>query len=165
MKLLVPGIASLLVFAMATGTQAAPTSTLTGWPALALAQGVGAQSTTLSSAQKTALARSYDGRLASVANRTILVRADRVTCTWRDWNFNAARRCTLTFGSRNVSLTGRPANDLIGILYESQALQDRAMGGQTGYVFADVVCTVNIAAMRSSTFGNTQGVRCTFVPS
>jgi hypothetical protein len=125
--------------------------------ALALAALVGEHSK-LSSADKKALARVFDGNL-NVPNKTIVVRADAVVCRAGDVDITA-HSCELTFGTKKVVRKGRKAHEIFATLIEVGVPSE----GAAGTIFEalkNLQCTINLHDIKDKAGG---GANCTFDP-
>ncbi|MGP6159979.1 MAG: hypothetical protein ACLPYS_21205 [Vulcanimicrobiaceae bacterium] len=151
-----------VVLLIALGSQAALAASSTqGSTALALAALVGRNSPTLSWYSRSELARLLDGHATAPypAHRQIVVHADSIVC--RAGNVDiTVHGCTLKFGTKTTSLSGRAAHELFATLLEVGVPGSGAAG--TVYVgLTHLACTVDPHVIAQRGGG---GATCTFVP-
>jgi hypothetical protein len=150
----------VLVFIVLSAEPAVATTSF-GSGALALAALVGIQSPSVSYSNKHELTHLLNGNTTGryPPRRTIAVRADSVVCRSSDVAI-AQHGCTLTFGTRKVSLSGRAAHELYATLLEVGV----HAGVAAGSVYADLkdlACTVDPHVVAQAAGG---GASCTFTP-
>ncbi len=132
--------------------------TLYGSGALALSALIAQQSPLLTTTQKYRMAQVLNGSVPSTPSAyTIVVRATKILCRVSDVAITQ-RGCTLTFGTKTVSLNGRAANELYATMDEAGIRGEGAAG--TIYEGASsVVCTINFAQLREASGA---GASCTY---
>ena len=145
----------VLMLPMGQGAWAA---TASGNSALALAAIVAGYSPVVSSADKVALAKVFDGNL-SVPNKTIVVKANAILCRVSNVDISA-RSCELTFGTTKITRTGRKAHELFATLAEVGVPPD----GAAGTIFEglkNLDCKINLHEIKQKAGG---GADCSFDP-
>ncbi len=155
MKRFVPAAAGVLLFS----GQAASAADIGGNVAVSLAALVGEHSPLLARADRTLLNAYLEGRAHAPfpAGRTVAVKADEVTCRISDVDITG-KTCTLTFGKRAVSLSGRQAE----ALYATLIWAGVPSSGAAGSIFESVKsldCAIDPAEIRQESGG---GAKCTF---
>jgi hypothetical protein len=150
---------ALPILALALATQSASADTAAGQRALALAALVAEHSPLLGGQDKQAVVRLFQGSLAFPfpAGRKITVQADSIVCRASNVDITS-RSCTLTFGARAPTLSGRRAHELFATLAEVGVPED----GAAGSVFvglSQLNCTIDPAVIKQKAGG---GADCTF---
>lgn len=147
--------------AMVLASQRAVAASTDGSYALGLASVIAAHSPILSREEKRVMARLFGGHadVAVPATSKISVRADAVVCVESDIDITK-NSCTLTFGARKVSLSGRSGHELFATLVVAGVPPDPGAGSIFERV-AHLVCTISphIIAQRAG-----GGAGCTFHP-
>jgi hypothetical protein len=120
-------LALAFVLLLSIGTARADTAEGPG--ALALAALVGLNSPLLDEGESAALAKLLDGGADTglPPGRTIAVTADKIVCRASNVDIKA-HSCALTFGDREVALTGRAAHELYATLIEAGVPPDAGAG-------------------------------------
>ena len=149
----------LSVLALVVATQTAAADTAAGQRALALAALVAEHVPLLNGQDKQALVRMFQGNLtfAFPAGRKISVQADSIECRASNVDITS-RSCTLSFGARTATLTGRRAHELFATLAELGVPED----GAAGSVFvglSQLDCTLDPNEIKQKAGG---GANCTF---
>ncbi len=144
-----------LPLVLAGGTASAGSAS--GSPALALAGVVAAHSPSLSSADKRAVAKFFDGNTNVHGNKTISVAADKITCRYSDVDITS-RSCELTFKKRKRTLDGREANELLATGAQA-GVQTEGSAGHINEVFSNLNCTLDPKAIKDKGGG---GAECSF---
>ncbi|HLW90785.1 MAG TPA: hypothetical protein VKS78_05725 [Roseiarcus sp.] len=122
-----------------------------GAGALALAALVGAQSPSLDTQRKQALAEMLDGNLNFAANPPIIVAADSVSCRQSDVDISY-HDCTLKFGVTTKSLSGRAAHELYATMIENGVPSDGAAGSIYEAV-SHLSCTIKLRDVKQRAGG------------
>lgn len=136
-----------LILILAAGvllvSQRAMAATCNGAGALNLASVIAAHSPVLSPAEKHVMAQFFDGHrnVAFPATKKISIRADLVDCKEGDVDITKSI-CMLTFGAKNVILTGHAAHEVYGTLAQLGVVQEGA-AGSLEETLSNVVCTIN----------------------
>lgn len=146
---------------LAVATMATPAlaDTAAGQRALALAALVAEHSPSLGGEDKYAVVRLFEGGLnfPFPANRKITVQANAITCRASNVDITS-RSCTLTFGGRSLTLTGRRAHGLFATLVENGVPEDGAAGSVLVGV-SNLTCTIDPAEIKQKAGG---GADCKF---
>ena len=150
---------ALPVLALALTMQSASADTAAGQRALALAALVAEHSPSLGGEDKYAVVRLFEGGLnfPFPANRKITVQADSIVCRASNVDITS-RSCTLTFGGRAVTLTGRRAHGLFATIAEVGVPEDGA-AGSVSVSMSKLTCTIDPAQIKQKAGG---GADCTF---
>ena len=149
---------ALVGFSIASNAAFADAS---GNAALSLAARIGDRSPVLSLLQKGILGVYLDGRSGAryLGSGAVVVKADAVDC--RSGNVDITEKaCTLTFGSKSVTLKGREAQALYATLIEAGVAPGGAAGSSHASL-ASLACTIDPAEVRQKAGG---GANCTFTP-
>jgi hypothetical protein len=126
-----------------------------------LATLVGANSPTLSAAQKAVLALYRAGKPDAKAGK-LVVKADKISCTAGDAKAETAFACDLSFGAAApVHLTARPASQIFAALQMIGAWSSAPFGPGAVQVSA-VSCTLVAATIAG---GNDGGADCAYTPA
>jgi hypothetical protein len=138
--------------------QSASAANVDGNGALALAALIAEHSPLLTGAQKSTMARLFNGILTPPPpGATIVVKADNVVC--RTSNVDITEHsCALTFGPRTVNLKGRRAHELYATIGEVGVAPD----GAAGSVFeslSNLNCTIKPSEVADRAGA---GASCTF---
>jgi hypothetical protein len=138
--------------------QSASAANVDGNGALALAALIAEHSPVLTGAQKSTMARLFNGILTPPPpGATIVIKADNVVC--RTSNVDITEHsCALTFGPRIVNLKGRRAHELYATVGEVGVPPD----GAAGSVFeslSNLNCTIKPSDIVQRAGG---GASCTF---
>lgn len=141
------------------GVRPAAAATASGHSALALGATVGAYSTELTSDYKTVLGELLDGKAVAASKGKITVNAAAVTCHAGDVDI-ASFRCELTFGTKQVALTGRKANELFATIGEAGVQTDGAAGTIYEGLHA-MSCVIDPAGIAQK---DGSGAACSFEP-
>ena len=107
--------------------------------------------------QKQRIAHIFDGNLTGAGVGPLTVTATKVLCRTSNVAIDV-RSCTLTFGAKTATLTGRLANELFATLVENGITPD----GAAGSIYAGLsglTCTLRPSVIRQASGG---GARCTF---
>lgn len=153
-----PGLSALSIAAsllLAGGTASAGSAS--GSPAVALAGVVAPYSPSLSSAEKRAVARFFDGNTSVHAKKKISVTADKIACRYSDVDITS-RSCELTFGKKVRNLDGREANELFATAAQA-GVQTEGSAGHINEVFTKLSCTLDPAAIKDKGGG---GAECSY---
>jgi hypothetical protein len=145
----------VLAFAITLGRAEAASSD--GWDALALAGVIAPHAPALAPFQKQRIAHIFDGNLTGAGVGPLTVTATKVLCRTSNVAIDV-RSCTLTFGAKTATLTGRLANELFATLVENGITPD----GAAGSIYAGLsglTCTLRPSVIRQASGG---GARCTF---
>jgi hypothetical protein len=148
-----------LALVFATTLARADAASSGGWSALALAGVVAPHAPALAPFQKQRIARIFDGNLTGAGAGPLTVTATKVLCRTSNVAIDA-RSCTLTFGMKTATLTGRLANELFATLVENGVTPD----GAAGSIYAGLsglTCTIRPAVIHQASGG---GAQCTFGP-
>ena len=100
------GTLTLAFALLVVGASAAAAGSVTGSAALALAGVVAPHSSSLSAADKRAVAAFFAGKVGAGCKKKISVTADKIVCRTSNVDITA-RSCQLTFRKGMVSLSGR----------------------------------------------------------
>jgi hypothetical protein len=150
-----------LVVALLLTSPSALAATAVGNNALALAALVAERSPLLSPIEKGVMVRLFEGRLNLTfpTTKKISVQADAVVCRVSNVDITS-RSCTLTFGSKQVVLTGRKAHELFATVAEAGV----SAGGTAGTIFeslSHLSCTIDSNQIKEKAGG---GAECKFDP-
>ncbi|ODA66092.1 hypothetical protein A7A08_02944 [Methyloligella halotolerans] len=153
----IPALTLLLV-----APSAASASEVTDSGALALAAIVAQLSPDIGDADKQALAKLLDGDTGFQwkTSETIAVTAKSIKCHTSNVDLTS-HDCTLTFGGKDSTLTGRAAHELLATLAE-EGLQPDAGAGNVWYALSALDCAIDVAQVKAKDGG---GVSCTFGPA
>lgn len=156
-----------LAIALALGhgipVASAATGNASGAPALALAGVVAPHSPALTSGDRRALARLFNGTPVTFpADRNISVGASAIECRTSNANI-ALRTCDITFqdrrhATRKVALTGRAANEVLATLAAARVPSGDDAATPMLRV-TNLACTIDPAEMRKRAGG---GATCAF---
>jgi len=128
---------------------------------LMLAAIVAQYSPQLGAAMKQELSRLAAGDLTKTGtDKDFVVSADSIDCRASDVDITS-RSCIITYGSKAVSLSGRPAHELFSTITEVGVSAD-ASAGTYRVGLSSLNCTVSPAEISAGSGG---GVHCTFKPS
>jgi hypothetical protein len=153
-------IASVAFAAAVLSAGAASAGSSGGFAALSLAELVGLPSPQLSNAQKNILLHFQAGNtMFPSSNAPIHVTASSIDCGASNVDITHYR-CTLSFGSPTVQLTGKAAEQLYATLVMNGVPSDGAAGTIHEGV-SNLSCTVNVAEVKDRAGG---GANCTFSP-
>lgn len=156
-------VAVVLAQALGIPMASAATGNASGAPALALAGVVAPHSPALSSGDRRAVARLFNGtQITFPADQNISVGAASVECRTSSANI-ALRTCDITFqdrrhATRKVALTGRAANEVLATLAAARV----PSGGDAAAPMlrvTNLACTIDPAEMRRRAGG---GATCAF---
>lgn len=152
-------LAAILVL---SPSPAAFAATSDGFGALALAALVGERSPLLSVAEKRLLTRYLDGQAAAPHQRGLRIRVTSAAATCRASNVDiTAYSCDLTFGSADVAIQGRAAQDLFATLAQLGVPSDGAAGSIYEGV-TNLSCAIDADEVSESGGG---GAHCNFGPA
>jgi hypothetical protein len=143
----------------AAGAQPVSAATASGHSALALGALVGAYSPKLTNNDKAILASLLDGKAVASSKGKIQVDADAVICHAGDVDI-ASFGCELTFGTKQVQLTGRKANELFATIGEAGVPPDGAAGTIYEGLHA-MSCVIDPAGIAQN---DGSGATCSFEP-
>jgi hypothetical protein len=146
----------LLVLAALLAPQAASAETVMGSGALALAALVGNVSPLIGPKDKVVLMKLLNGeeKFSFPMGQTITIQADKLTCRSSDVEITA-HSCDLSFGSRTLTLTGRPAHELFATLAEVGVPPDGA-AGSIYEVVANLKCEIDPDEVTQNSGGGAQ---------
>jgi hypothetical protein len=152
----------VLAIPLLAAAPAAFADSATGNSALSLAALIAEHSPQQTQVQKAVLNAYLNGRAAAhfPPGGTFAVKADEATCRISDVDITE-KDCTLTFGARKISLSGRQAHEL----YATFAEIGVASSGAAGSIYRAVKsleCTIDPAQVRQKAGG---GASCNFTPS
>ncbi len=130
------------IICMALPVAPASAASLGGNQALATAALAGVYSPLLSASNKWRLALLFDGHLGGSypASLSIEVKADSLVCRASNVDI-ALHTCTLKYGTRTVTLSGRRAHEMFATLFEDGASPDGA-AGSIYLSAAHLACTI-----------------------
>ena len=150
---------TLLCFALLLLGSSAWADQASGNSALALSALVAADSPVLTANDKKVMAQLFDGDLtfSFPAGKTIVVKADSITCSAGDVNISM-HACQRVFGGQTVSLTGRAAHELFATLIEAGVPSDGS-AGQVHESLSHLDCTVDPNEIKQQDGG---GAACKF---
>src|SRR5271169_3377643 len=139
----------------------AAAATTSGHGALALAAIVGQYDPALTSGVRAGLLRLLaDEAFGGTRSGKLIVKADVVTCRAGDVDLKAFG-CTLTFGTRTVTLKGRQAAELYATLIEAGVPSDGAAGTLFESVKA-LSCTLDLTELGGPGMGDGGGASCDY---
>jgi hypothetical protein len=128
---------------------------------LMLAAIVAQYSPQLEAAMKQELSRLAAGDLTKTdTDKDFVVSADSIECRASDVDITS-RSCIIMYGSKAVSLSGRPAHELFSTITEVGVLAGASAGTYT-VGLSSLNCTVSPSEVSAGSGG---GVHCTFRPS
>jgi hypothetical protein len=156
---------AILAFSCAIGhmaplsaVSAASAASASGPSALALAAVVAAHGAPLSSFDRRAMTRLFDGKSLIIPRvRKITIAADSITCKMSNVDITA-RSCDLVFHAHKRTVTGRSANEVYGTL----AIAGVTSEGAAGSIIESMTkleCTVDPRVIKQKAGG---GADCTF---
>ena len=147
--------------ALVAGPQGGSAKTLgPGSATLALASLVSSYSPLLNANEKRVMALLIEDKVPKHAPQTIVVKANSILCRQGDVDIKA-HACSLVFGTKTRTLSGRRAFELFAALGENGVASD----GAAGTIFTGLTklaCTVSPRELRQNTGG---GVSCRYAPS
>jgi hypothetical protein len=150
-----------LAFALlVVGASAAAAGSVTGSAALALAGVVAPHSSSLSAADKRAVAAFFAGKVGAGCKTKISVTADKIVCRTSNVDITA-RSCQLTFRKDMVSLSGREANELYATETVAGVTAEGAAGSNVESL-SKLSCTLDPAELKDKAGA---GASCSYEPA
>jgi hypothetical protein len=152
--------AAVAFVAALLSASAAYANSVDGHAALSLAELVGLRSPLLPAAQKDILFKFMAGNTSfRSSDAPFAATATEIDCTAGDVDITA-HRCTLTFGTAAIQLTGAAAHEIYATMIEA-GVQSEGTAGSVHESLKGLSCTIDVAAVKQNGGG---GAHCDYAP-